>query len=40
MLCQKNERGKKKKMLSMNAGMLGVIKGIIVLSTLDRVDRK
>jgi len=27
-------------MLSRNAGMLGVIKGIIVLSTLDRVDRK
>jgi hypothetical protein len=31
---------KEKKMLSRNAPMLGVIKGIIVLSTLDRVDKK
>jgi hypothetical protein len=31
---------KEKKMLSRNAPMLGGIKGVTILSTLDRVDRK
>jgi hypothetical protein len=39
MLCQK-DGGKTKKKLNKNALVLGGIKGIIILSTLDRVDRK